>query len=69
MQAVGKTDKQTDLSPEIILYTKNEIFNFLLEILDDLRLLREFLQSDKTDLADYQIIITSQKIFDFLSLF
>ena len=69
MQSLGETDKQNNLQGEILICLKNEIFNFLLDILDDLRLLREFLRDDKKDLVDCQLILTAQKIWDFLSLF
>ena len=69
MSNSGKTYGQVDLQGETILNLKNYFFDFLLDVLDDLRLLREFLQDDKKDLMDYQLVLTSQKIFDFLSLF
>ena len=69
MSNSGKTYGQVDLQGETILNLKNYFFDFLLDVLDDLRLLREFLQDDKKDLMDYQLVLTVQKIFDFLSLF
>jgi len=53
----------------MIIYLKNKFFDFLLDILSDLKLIREFLQSDKKDLVDCQLVLTAQKIWDFLSLF
>ena len=69
MQTVGKIDEHNNLSPEIILYLKNKFFDFLLDILSDLKLAREFLRENKTDLVDFELVKTVQKIWDFLSLF
>ena len=69
MQSLGETNQQTDMPAQMIIYLKNKFFDFLLDILSDLKLIREFLQSDKKDLVDCQLVLTAQKIWDFLSLF
>ena len=69
MQNIGEIDEQNNLQGEILIYLKNQFFDFLLDILNDLKLLREFLRDDKKDLMDCQLVLTAQKIWDFLSLF